>query len=487
MQRQLETINVSLDQYYLNREFISNNPTAFACHKTLCDHLLVKPIVVRWGGKPVEVKDAFRRVLERKYKSFVQSIILEKHCRGFVPTAFVLDQETGHVVPIVPDEPHRIALSLNPRTRSMDIEYHRLYSRKNRYLYSGATTKKDKKIKIFKIPGFEPFSDGTLNTPISELCRKSRIVEEISMIGSKLEMKKLHPDLVIESNVNTNSRAFIENVTNVYTDKNGESDSVNIPKGRLVQYMKEYNILQENKKKAYFFARNQDDYYPDEEPAPQNAFVKIPEGFKYTSQVAYEPSNQFKDRNSKIDEDICAVFGVPKSVLTDSNRSSYSGLRAGLQLFNLNLERWRTLISSILTECYNIIYGEADAQYITDNYHKGESFNIPNNEEMAEIYSKTKVEICLELNPTQTFDELTEFYERGLLEWENYYRYSMMTAGVTSDDILNKIPKEPVFTDEERVAMKSNKQTKNGSGKKRKAKEMSSESGEKNEIKKSED
>lgn len=435
------------DEYMENRRFISENSTAASCLKIIDDYLLSRPINIMWGTVVMKPTTQFLNILNKHWTKFVRDVMREIVCRGIVPVAFVTLPDGVNIVPVVPEEPHKIRMVLNNKTRSMDLRYFRLYSTKRMKLINDKK-KYDKKVKIFNGFGWDPHPDGSLSTPITQLTRDSKLVNQISDVSCALELKKLNPDVIAESTLNSGTRLFMEASTASFGDRtipeSIRGETINISKGDLAQYMNEFHSFEESKKKAIRAANREYDSDGRGPTTAKNSITIIPDGYKYSSQVGYTTSNQWKERSDKLADDVCAIFGFPRNLVHDSQKMSYSGIEAGLQLLNKSLLRWKTRLGDILTDVYECIYGESDCTYISDVIKaKGMNFSTKF-EDFKEIADETKVVVSLGIVVLENIKDLNKYYALGMINWETYYRIAMASSNI--DIIMHgfvPVPIEP--------------------------------------------
>ena len=137
-----------------------------------------------------------------------------------------------------------------------------------------------------------------------------------------------------------------------------------------------------------------------------------------------------------MEDNICGVFGIPRSmVMSDTpHKTDTEGTH---RQFQQTISWWSARLSSCCESIYNIIHANEVKKRVVERAAKrvkrspGDLYNIR---------SQLQVRFSFPVTPLLDRNELKALYQDGLLDWERYYTMTMNALGLAYD----KIPEEPV-------------------------------------------
>lgn len=465
-------IQIDLENYYKNKAIIKTHPIAILCWTSLTNWLFLHGISVRRNNVELKYDEYFKN----KWKSFALDVMMEKMCRGIIPVTIVEDTNTKQRYPVVPNEPHVIKSILNPKLRKPDYIYYRAYSRKNNQLLSSSQYKKDKNVKIFSNFGYDPDEQGKLQCPLTKIIPEIQQYELLSLYASKSEIKKAEPDMLIESTVNTSSKAYLESLFTAVSAPNqggapvdANGDKIMLNQQSLVSILKDYHSIHRQKEDIIKNLKS-GEFEDDTDDATSN-MKRIPSSYKFAHEIKPANSDMWEKKDKQIQENICSAFGIPKSIILDSHRVALTGVQTAVDMFHKVVVEWRTFLTNIMTELYFDIYGNDYAASLTDDLIKEVGDPKKISESMIEDYKKKNtIQVTLDIPPNETQESLIQKYVLGIIEWEDFYRYSRMITNIdipgdseigkemSRDEILEKMGKR---TNESKTENKNKKPKKN--------------------------
>jgi len=131
-----------------------------------------------------------------------------------------------------------------------------------------------------------------------------------------------------------------------------------------------------------------------------------------------------------IQEEVCAVVGVPRSMLfADSGPTTADN--EGIHNSFMNTLIWfKKRLGVMLSDIYNKIY--------TDEIMKGVDFNKEKNE--FEAKRKHMVKVFFPVTPFVPNDQLRQLYEQGIISWDAYATYALRNVSLPLSDKMKKAP-----------------------------------------------
>lgn len=239
-------------------------------------------------------------------------------------------------------------------------------------LHRGATSQD---ITIINAFGASPLSDGTFSSTIAKIERHVKFAKVITDRAISIETQKVHPDIYCESNI---EEPLVQQTRRgiVYETRHTPSAAdFTYASHREDAARKQQEFLDEMQDEA----RDAHDYpLPLGVPPPNANFHVVPEGLKMKQILTAEGRSDYVHLQRVVSQSICAVFGVPRSMLINDSVAR-ADTSATHTCFRISLRRYRKHLTHALSVCCSILYGDTVTVDLPDAYHGG-------SEELLKLY-----------------------------------------------------------------------------------------------------
>lgn len=355
------------------------------------------------------LKNDFKKHLDEKWVPFASETCLNFILYGY--SAYIInkerDPETRRIIKYptsVPMDHIQIRVEVN---ENYEKEY-KVFKRQ--YGFRPVPIEEpDKRVKLaFYENCSRPGHNGELHSDMAVLVQEIQNVDEFMEYALRSESYTSHPTLFIQSTPDT--RRF-EEVSHLraFDDEFVEETQTQ------EQYKKTYdrynnlensadNVMSHSKP---VYSNRTGRMLPSHEKVWRNNIFAVPEGNVLANNVPLPQTkadliNLMKAKEEKI----CAVIGVPRSILMNDQAHSSSGLSdLASRTFRRTVDSYKVAILSVLNEIFRTIYGEAE-----------DLLNIPG-------------------MPLVTVEGAVALYERGVFGADVMAKYLMNGINASQNDI----------------------------------------------------
>ena len=298
--------------------------------------------------------------------------------------------------------------------------------------------------------GFDPSADAELSSLVKTLEPTIKFIANMQDCAIQAEFMRSNPPIVTER-----KELRDEKQEGVNFDFFADADAVKNNAGSV--YRRDEAAVEQLKRQKRLFASAIGDEETNAEKALDNV-MPLPTGYVHAATLQATARTDFVSMNRLYQESICAVLGVPRSmIITDSNVKS--DLVGAHQIFRQTLLWWRETLERSLTRTYRIIYSSIEVKKMTNIAKRrklGGGFRVGSGDEptdtiiVEEIARKNLPSIALPVAPYLEVDDLKELYQQEIINWETYCKYMLRTSSLPEEDLNTR--KDP-WNHEDRKAM----------------------------------
>ena len=160
--------------------------------------------------------------------------------------------------------------------------------------------------------------------------------------------------------------------------------------------------------------------------------TQLPMGHSVKTTSANTGRNDLVNVHKLVQEEICATFGVPRSMMfSDSSAKTSTDTVGTHQTFMHTLLWWKNRLSVVLSETYNSLNAEKIMDQI--DFKK-------ENQCIEELKKKYKVNVYFPVTPFVENTELRQLYEQGVISWKSYGEYALRNISLPIEDLQPKAP-----------------------------------------------
>lgn len=163
--------------------------------------------------------------------------------------------------------------------------------------------------------------------------------------------------------------------------------------------------------------------------------IQLPMGHKIVNPPSVTSRSDFANINRGIQEEICAAFGLPRSIVFSDSSSNVKHDTFGThQTFMHTLMWWKKKLSILMADCYNI----QNLEDIVKNLDFSKS--VEKNKSVEELRKENTVRVTFPVTPMVENEDLRKLYEQGVIDFETYGKYVLRNIGLPLDVLQKKRP-----------------------------------------------
>jgi hypothetical protein len=416
----LNRCDVSNDAYQMCWIFHKHNPWTSMCTKAITDYLFRNGLAVYWGARPASVTREFRDILETHWISFARDVIDQIFTRGIVPIKFV--EADGTVVPIVPKGDHVIKTYVD-RNQKQVFEYHRLMSKRNGLRLP--TPKHDKKVIVLSGYGYDPTPQGVITSVVWSLLKGSSRTERINHLMLMNDEKNSNQRITLEMpnflNTNDFTSGFFAAGSEIKQKASEQSQMNFYSKILEMEQNMKYNEMM-----STLHGYNPKGLQSDAEKRPYHF---LPPTGKLVDPPAPFISSDVGKLNEEQQITICAAYGVPISILTDTGRRAQSSVQTNVETLVRSVTNWNRILTRILTKAYQCIYLDEDCKYMLKKIPASELGKL-SDEDLSALARENSVTVTFPITPHTTQGDLLTNYILGFIDMDTFRDYSLKVSGI---------------------------------------------------------
>tara|TARA_B100000674_G_scaffold293398_1_gene243326 strand:- start:4080 stop:5402 length:1323 start_codon:yes stop_codon:yes gene_type:complete len=291
----------------------------------------------------------------------------------------------------------------------------------------GAADKPMKNVVVFNHFGYNPTQTGQIMSPMSRVLPRLQFLKNLRQTTITMEAQRSNPQYFSEIKDTGGNRSNNEGIDyDFYADANAAetSDDMKFKRNRAaIELFNAQKDLYESYLNPQHAAKS---------AAKLESITQLPAGQVLKSTASNTGRNDIVNIHKLLQEEVCAAFGVPRSMMFADGSGNRSHDTVGThQTFMHTLLWWKRKLSVVLSDTYNSI----NADKITD------SIDFKNNKDnLDELKAKYKVKVFFPVTPFVSNDELRKLYEQGVISWKSYGEYVLRNISLPLEDLQKKPP-----------------------------------------------
>lgn len=290
----------------------------------------------------------------------------------------------------------------------------------------GAAEKELRNVVIFNHFGFPPHN-GVIDSLVEKALPKLQYMKLIRQTSIRMEIARSNPQYFSEIKDSGNGQQNREGIDfDFYADANAAetSDDMKFQRNQsAIAMLTQQKDLYESYLNANHAAKAS---------AALENVTQMPMGHVIKNGAFNTGRNDLVNIHKLLQEEVCATFGVPRSLMFSDGPGNRSNDTVGSHAsFMHTLLWWKKKLSVVLSECYNSINAE--------NIMK--DIQIKANDCVDDLKRKYKVNVYFPVTPFVSNDELRKLYEQGVISWKSYGEYALRNISLPIEDLQPKAPK----------------------------------------------
>lgn len=406
-----KTKRVNMDQMRYVKSCFDQSPLIQMCRQMIHNQLLNNGIKFAQGSKKsMKMQPEEDDLIEDKWVPFCADVIDSVLCYGFVVVYM------GKCSPAV--------MKLGTYSLKMKNTKDQTYEF---FVYEvGAVDNVIKNAFVFNHFGHEPTMEGNITSPMVKVIPRLQFLKNIRQTTLHMEVQRAHPKYFTEIKDTGGSSGSREGIDfDFYADAVAAETSNDM---KFKRNKTEISMLN-NQKDLY------ESYLNQEHAASSSSMLsnvtQLPTGHTVKNGTTNTGRNDICNLHKLLQEEVCATFGVPRSMMFADGPSNRGNDTVGShQTFMHTLLWWKKKLSVILSECYNSI----NAEKIVDK------IEVKKNACLNDLKQKYKVNVYFPVTPFVSNDELRKLYEQGIISWKSYGEYALRNISLPIEDLQSKPP-----------------------------------------------
>jgi hypothetical protein len=289
----------------------------------------------------------------------------------------------------------------------------------------GAAEKPIRNAVVFDHFGFHT-DGGNINSLMLKVLPRLQFMKNIRQTAIRMEANRSMPQYFAEIKDSGNSNQNREGIDfDFYADANAAetSDGMKFQRNRTaVSMLNAQKDLYEN-------------YLGNSHAAKASAALEnvtqLPMGQMVKNAVSNTGRSDMANLHKLFQEEVCATFGVPRSMMfADGSGNRSQDTLGSHQTFMHTLLWWKKKLSVVLSECYNAIHAEKIISTI----------DVKKDTCVDDLKRQFKVNVYFPVTPFVSNDELRKLYEQGIISWKSYGEYALRNISLPISDLQAKAP-----------------------------------------------
>lgn len=383
------------------------------CRQMLNTHLLNNGIeFVKGGGnKPMKLDAELEDLVNEKWLPFCAEAIDSILCFGFCPVSF-----EGGFPSVLKLGSYRLKVTIKHNSYEWNVQG---------MLDPG---KDLKNCEVFDHFGMSPRMDGTLTSPVSKILPRLLFLKKLRETCIDMELRKANPHVFTEIK-ESNSTAHKEGVDyDFYADAGASEarDDMQFARNKSAVEMlnRQKELYEEYMGRGQAIKATQN----------LNNVVQLPMGHHVVNPQINSGRTDLVNLHKIIQEEICAVIGVPRSMMF-ADTGKHSSDKEGIHDSFMHTLLWyKKKLGIMLSDVYNTLY--------TDKIMKNINFKKETNRgrDVYDLKRKHKVQVFFPVTPFIPNEQLRKLYEHGVINWDAFATYSLRNVSLPLSDKQAKAP-----------------------------------------------
>lgn len=363
--------------------------------------LAVKPEFF-WNDKPMALTPEFRALVESRWLPACADIMDAVWTLGVVPVRLVRDVG-GNLVPEVVKGRLGVDYRLATYVDSVD--------RRQRYIYTDAIDaarheahwrhhhhhehdhehhhdgehqhhQRDEpdsaRVRVLSGFGYDPGSDGSLRSPIAALVAEHEFFSMLRMFDARLEARRCDASLLTETTPESAGVLKDKDRFDFYADSDRTATQA---EGAFARNAAELEAMRRQQMGAFGADAVEDAARRGsaalsgdlDRPVLVDKLFPLPVGHKLV-QLSHPPPRGDWVALTRMHQDVtAAAYGMPRSNLVSDTAHSQTGMMVTQRSLHATVTYWREVLSSALTQLYQIAYAADDAEYALERRRASEA------------------------------------------------------------------------------------------------------------------
>jgi hypothetical protein len=383
------------------------------CRQMLNTHLLNNGIefIKGKGNKPMKVDAELEDLVDEKWLPFCAEAIDSILCFGFCPVSF-----EGGFPSILKLGSYRLKVTIKNNAYDWKVQG---------MLDPG---KDLANCEVFDHYGMSPRMDGTLTSPVSKILPRLLFLKKLRETCIDMELRKANPHVFTEIK-ESNSTAHKEGVDYDFYADAGAAESRDD-----MQYSRNKSAVEMLNRQKELYEEYMGRGHAVKAMQNLNNVVQLPMGHHVVNPQMTSGRTDLVNLHKIIQEEICAVIGVPRSMMFadgGNHRSDKEGIHDS---FMHTLLWYKKKLGIMLSDVYNTLYTETIMKSINFKKEKDRGRDV------YELKRKHKVQVFFPVTPFVPNDQLRKLYEHGVISWDSFATYSLRNVSLPLSDKLAKAP-----------------------------------------------
>lgn len=400
----------SHDMDYIYNSY-HNSTLLQMCRQMINTHLLNNGIEFCKGGcktSKMKMDAEVEEMIDEKWMPFCADAIDSILCFGFCVVSY-----EGNFPSILKQGTYRIKVDV----------------KRNEYVWHVLTVDEAEgeipNCEIFNHFGLEPRVDGKLASPIAKCIPRLMFLKRLRETCVDMELRRANPYVYSEIKENNSSQRQEGVDYDFYADA-GATESRD-----EMQFSRNKSAIHMLEKQKELYEQYMGRAEAVQAQQKLSNVVQMPMGHHVVNPQMTTGRTDIVNLHKLIQEEICAVIGVPRSMMfADSggvHRSDDEGIHNS---FMHTLLWYKKKLGVMLSDIYNKIY--------TEKIMKEVDFSKEKN--VYEAKKKYRVQVFFPVTPFVPNDQLRRLYEQGVISWDSYATYALRNTSLPLTDRMKGPP-----------------------------------------------
>lgn len=401
--------SINMDQMELIYRSFHQSPLIQMCRQMIHNQLLNNGIKFCQNDCDLKMDINDTDLIEYRWVPFCADLIDSVMCYGFA------------VVSLGKDYPSVLKLgtyNLKMGIKNNDYEFE-VYEKNNANTIMKSAV-------VFNHFGYDPLQNGQIVSPMTRVLPRLQFLKTLRQTTIHMEAQRSNPQYFTELKDTGGNRSSAEGIDyDFYADANAAetSDDMKFQRNKAaIQMLNQQKDLYE----SYLNPR-----HAAKAAANLESVTQLPAGQVLKTAATNTGRNDVVNIHKLLQEEVCAAFGVPRSMMFADGSGNRSHDTVGThQTFMHTLLWWKRKLSVVLSDAYNSI----NADKIT------EKIDIKKTDDINELKSRYKVKVYFPVTPFVSNEELRKLYEQGVISWQAYGQYALRNISLPLEDLQPKPP-----------------------------------------------
>lgn len=403
---------VNMETIYLLHRCFIQSPILQMCRQMIHNQLLNNGIKFSQGNSKMKMDANEEDDIEDRWVPFCADVIDSVMTCGFVVVMM------NKCFPVV----------MKHGTYWMKV----LITKENDYKFfiyeKGAAEKIIRNAVVFNHWGFPPH-EGQIDSLVLKALPKLQFMKQIRVAAVRMEANRSIPQYFseVKDSAGTHGGQNREGIDfDFYADANAAetNDDMKFQRNQSALAM----LTQQKDLYESYLGAN----HAAKASATLENVTQLPMGSVVKNAAANTGRNDLCNIHKLLQEEVCATFGVPRSMMFSDGAGNRTQDTAGSHAcFMHTLLWWKKKLSVILSECYNSINAEKIMKKI----------DFKENDCIDDLKRKYRVQVYFPVTPFVPNEELRKLYEQGVISWKSYGEYALRNISLPISDLQPKAPK----------------------------------------------